>query len=864
MEPSTVARDRLTEVEAKARAGQITNISYALDLDLEAGAKVFRGDLVVVFDHSGGDTFMEWVGGTIDRFEINGAVHEPAWNGTRIALPARVLQEHNEISISWERKYDKTGEGFHQFIDHEDGSEYLYTQFEPYSAHRLFPCFDQPDLKAVYRVSVTAPSDWAVVTAGPELHRDELPDGRSRRVFAETVPFSTYLLAVCAGPFASVHDEHNGIPLGIYVRSSWLQYLDADAIFSITKSGMDYFSDLFDEPYPFGKFDQLFVPEFNWGGMENVATVTYTDSVIFRDPPTEDQLTRRAEYLLHELAHMWFGDLVTMRWWSDLWLNESFASFAAYLALDAHGGFPTIWQDFNYRMKLWAYTEDQLPTTHKIADEVPSTDETFLNFDGITYGKGASVLKQLVATIGMEAFRTGMQAYFRRHRFGNASLADFLAALQEGSGIDLVHWASRWLMTPSLNTVGAEWDSDGTKITEFRLRQTAPEAYPTLRPHHLEVVLLDGDGGARALPASFEDPVHRVAEAVGTAAPVFVYPNFGDHAFAKVALDPVSIAWAKANLSDIGDPLLRQQVWVSLWEMVRDQGFSSLDYLELIRTRLPEEQSLNIVQMVTATAGAAIGRYVPAPLIDGEAAAFVAAARQAVDTAAGDLKVIWARSLVGMAAGPDEYAIAAALVDGPPEGVTVDQEMRWSVAVAGVAAGAADAEQRLASERTRDQSDRGARAMVRAEAARPDPDLKAEVWDRIHNHGYDSLHLALAAAGGFWRRQQAEMVEPFVPRFFEGLPGLFAEWEPEAARGYFNSFFPHYRIESSTRDLIAGLRERADLGPILERMLIEQDDVIQRALACRAFAAPPPPPPSEPEAGPPPAATDEEAAAGPA
>ncbi|MBU1494889.1 MAG: aminopeptidase N [Actinobacteria bacterium] len=810
MEPSSVTRDRLTEVEARERAERISNVSYALDLDLEAGAKVFHGDLVAAFDHSGGDTFMEWVGGVIDRFEINGAVLEPEWDGNRIALPARLLQRHNEIHISYERRYDKTGEGFHQFIDPEDGSEYIYTQFEPYSAHRLFPCFDQPDLKAVFRVSVTAPSDWAVVTAGPEIDRDELPDGRSRRVFAETVRFSTYLLAVCAGPFASVHDEHHGLPLGIYVRSSWLDYLDAEAIFSVTKAGMDYYADLFDEPYPFDKFDQLFVPEFNWGGMENVATVTYTDTVIFRDPPTEDQLTRRAEYLLHELAHMWFGDLVTMRWWSDLWLNESFASYAAYLALASDGGFPAIWQDFNFRMKLWAYAEDQLPTTHKIADEVPSTDETFLNFDGITYGKGASVLKQLVAAIGMESFRTGMQTYFRRHRFGNASLADFLAALQEGSGVDLVHWASRWLKAPSLNTIGAEWTAAGGRITDFRLHQTAPDDHPTLRPHYLEVVMIDEDGGARSMPVSFEGPVHVVDAALQTAAPVFVYPNFGDHAFAKVALDPVSVAWAKANLSKIADPLLRQQVWASLWEMVRDQAFSSLDYLQLIRTRLPEEQSLPIVQMVTATAGGAIRRYVPAGLIDGEAAAFVAAARGAVDSAGGDLKVLWARALVGLAGGPDEFPIAAALVDAPPEGVAIDQEMRWNVAVAAAALGAEGADHRLAAERERDKSDRGDRAMARAEAARPDPEIKAEVWDRLHNHGYDSLHLALAAAAGFWRRRQTDLTEPFVPGFFEGLPGLFGEWEPEAARGYFDSFFPHYRIEPSTREYIAGLLKRAE------------------------------------------------------
>jgi len=714
---------------------------------------------------------MEWVGGRIDRFEINGQAHDPSWDGSRIALPARLLEGSNEIHISYERLYDKTGEGFHQFIDPEDGSEYLYTQFEPYSAHRLFPCFDQPDLKATYRVSVTAPSKWAVVTAGAEMDREELPDDRSRRVFAETLPFSTYLLAVCAGPFASVHDEHNGIPLGLFVRATHLEHLDADAIFSVTKAGMDFYAGLFDEPYPFGKYDQLFVPEFNWGGMENVAAVTYTDTVIFRDPPTEDQITRRAEYLLHELAHMWFGDLVTLQWWNDLWLNESFASYVSYLALEADGRFPTIWQDFNYRMKLWAYREDQLPTTHKIADDVPSTDETFLNFDGITYGKGA--LKQLVATIGMEAFRSGIQAYFRRHRFGNASLADFLAALQEGSGIDLVHWAARWLMAPSLNTIGAEWSVSGGRISEFGLSQAAPDDHPTLRPHHLEVALLGPDGSARVLPASFEDPQHRVDAAIGTAAPVFVYPNWGDHGYAKIALDPVSIAWAKANISEIGDPLLRQQVWASLWEMVRDQTFSSLEYLELVRARLPEETSLSVVQMITATAGAAVGSYVPEDLIGEEAASFVAAAGAAIGTVPqGDLQVLWARALIGLASGPDEQPIAAALVDDPPDGLTIDQDMRWSVAVSGVAVGAAGAGERLAAERQRDGSDRGDRAMARAEAATPAPEVKDEVWERLHNNGYESLHLALAGAAGFWRRTQREMLEPYAPRFFEGLPGL--------------------------------------------------------------------------------------------
>jgi aminopeptidase N len=830
----------LSREEAERRAAQIGAVSYDLEIDLEAGAKTFRGEVTISFEYRGpGDTFVEWTGGQIDRLVLNGVAHEPRWDGRRIGLPGDRLRQDNELRISFERRYDRTGEGFHQFVDPEDGSEYLYTQFEPYSAHRLFPCFDQPDLKATYRVAVTAPADWAVVSAGAEIDREESADGRVRRVFAETPRFSTYLFSICAGPFASVHDEHRGIPLGLYCRASLIEHLDPDEIWAVTKAGIDYFSEFFDEPYPFGKYDQLFVPEFNWGGMENVAAVTYTDGVVFRDPPTEDQLVRRAEYLLHELAHMWFGDLVTLQWWSDLWLNESFASYVAYAALDHGGRYPAIWQDFHFRMKLWAYREDQLPTTHRIADDVPSTDETFLNFDGITYGKGAAVLKQLVAAIGEEAFREGMRLYFRRHRFGNATLADFLAALQEGAGIDLVHWAARWLRSPSLNTIAVDWTAAGGSVTGFELVQTAPAEHPTLRPHHLEAALIGGDDSVRVLPVTLEGPRQGLDAVVGSAAPAFVYPNHGDHGYAKVALDPASITWAKERLGSIGDPLLRQQVWASLWDMVRDRGLSSLEYLALVENHLGSEPSLPMVRMVTATVAGAIGRYVPEDAIEASADRFVAAARRAIDTAPpGDLRVTWARALIGLAATtPDAMRVAAGVVDSPPQGLAVDQDMRWAVAVALAALGDENADGRLAGERTRDPSDRGARAVERAAAARPSVDAKDRVWERLHHQGYESLHLALAAASGFWVRRQRGLLEPFVARFFEGLPTLFAEWEVEAARGYWRSFYPAYRIESSTGDHLRGLLARDDLGPVLRRVLTEAADDLDRALACRAVAA---------------------------
>jgi len=832
-----MATDRLSLAEAEKRAQTVSDVAYSLHLDLERGGKSFKGDVTITFEHHGGDTFIEWLGGNIEQMTANDSGVAPDWDGERILLAGSNLEARNEVHIVYERPFDHTGEGFHRFTDPEDGAEYLYTQFEPYSAHRVFPCFDQPDLKATYAVSVTAPTEWAIVTAGRQIDAEEVPGERTRRVFAEEGPFSTYLLAICAGDYVGVFDEHNGIPLGLYTRKSNAEFLDAKSLFDVTRRGMDFFDDLFSEPYPFGKYDQLFVPEFNWGGMENVAAVTYTDSVVFKEPPTKDQVVRRTEYFMHELAHMWFGDLVTLKWWNDLWLNESFASYVAYLAMEDE--YPEIWQDFNYRMKLWAYREDQRPTTHRIADDIETTDETFLNFDGITYGKGAAVLKQLVRAIGRNGFRDGLRTYFRRHRYGNATLADFLAALQEGSGVDLVGWAARWLRTPSLNTLSVEWQEDDHRVTAMKLKQTAPDEYPYLRPHSVGIALIDVEGEIRAVDASIEDELEAAVDtAEGLPVPVFVYPNHGDHGFAKIALDSRSTKWARQNLGSIDEPLLRQQVWASLWEMVRDQQLASVEYLGAIGAILPQEQSLPIVQMVTATALGAVARYVPEHRIDGEASALAEAARGAIDTVPdGDPKVLWARALTGLSITEQDAVLAARVVDEPTDGLAVDQGMRWSVAIRWVSLGLDGAAERLAIERNRDGSDRGDRAMARAEAATPDAAIKQDVWERLHGGGYPSLHLALAGAGGFWRRSQRDIVEPFVARFFDGLPALFGDWEQEAAKNYYATFFPEYRIEESTLELIDGVLADDSIGPMLRRQLTESADDIQRALACRTLAA---------------------------
>ena len=836
---SVASRDNLTREEALRRHQQVSTVSYHLDLDLQEGVKLYHGEVTIEFAHAGGDTFLEWLGGQIDQFEVNGTKQEPTWDGYRISLPGSLLERQNRIRVSYSRPYDKTGEGFHHFIDNEDGREYLYTQFEPYSAHRLFPCFDQPDIKATFEVSVTAPSGWMVTGPSREIDRLAVGESRSRRVFARTVPFSTYLMSIAAGDYAELRGSHGELPLGLLCRASLRPHLEKDAedLFALTGKIINYFSSLFGEPYPFDKLDQVFVPEFNWGGMENVGNITYTDSVVFREPPTADQVQRRAEYFAHEIAHMWFGDLVTMKWWEDVWLNESFASYVAYLAL-AELGDEEAWQDFNTRMKLWAYREDQRPTTHRIADSVGSTDETFLNFDGITYGKGAATLKQLVRAIGIEAFRDGLRTYFRRHRFSNATLADFLAALQEGSGVDLVEWAARWLKTPSLNTLATRLTVAGDTITRLELRQSAPEDHPYLRPHHLDIAFVTAHGDVKSVPAMIDDVVAAVPAAEGLPVPAFLYPNLGDHAFAKIELDVPSVEWASAHLNLLGDNLLRQQVWASLYEMVRDGTLASLRYLDLVHRHLPDEPSLPVVDMVAATVAGIIARFVPDERIDAAASAFVATATRAIPAVpAGDARVMWGRALIATAVTEADARAAAELVDSPPPGLAVDQDMRWSVAVRWASLGLDEADARLAAERDRDPSDRGERALVTARAARPDAAVKQEVWDRAHGNGYSSLYLLRAAGNGFWWRKQAVLVEPFVSPFFAGLAPIFTDWEAEAARAYFRVFFPRHRIDEDLRGRIAAVLAAGDIGPMLRRMLIEEDDDLRRAIACRAVAA---------------------------
>jgi aminopeptidase N len=841
-------RDVLRQDEAAWRATRVRDVRYDLALELAAGSTEYAGRVVVGFELLPGDGEV-WLDHTASagppEVLVNGEPLADAQVGHRVRLPEGLAPGPVEVCVTYRHAYDHTGDGFHRFVDPEDGTEYVYSNFQPFDAHRLFPCFDQPDIKATYRVSVDAPSDWAVVSA-TRAHVETLPGGVRRHRFAETARFSTYLLPVIAGEWHEVREERDGLSLGLYARRSMAGFVEREAseLFEVTRQGFAFYASLFDQPYAFGdKYDQLFVPEFNAGAMENVAAVTFHDSFLFRDPPTEPERLTRAEVVLHELAHMWFGDLVTMRWWDDLWLNESFATFMSFLALDQATRFHAAWQSFNGTLKPFAYRDDQRVTTHPIAAEIGDTDEAELGFDAITYEKGASVLKQLVATIGEDAFRDGIRAYFRRHAWGNATLADFLAALGDAAGRPLEEWARLWIATEGLNTIEATWEADDGRITRFTLLQGAPEDHPTLRPHAMTIGLLDPALGGDALvtqATSIDGPSAEVPALVGLPVPAFVFPNHEDHDYAKVMLDPVSLAFARERLDDVEDPFIRQLVWTSLWDMVRDARLRSTEYLAMVRRHAPREADVALLDALLEQAVPVLRRYVPEARIEAEGRALVATARAVVQEQGRheDDRRVWLRFAIAAATAPDDVAALEDLVDaGASTGLPIDQEMRWGVAIKAVALGLPGADDRVAVERERDGSDRGQREAIRAGVSVPDASVKDAAWQRIHGEGYGSDYLTRSALAGFTWRSQRELLMPWHERFFERVRGIYRDRDLGFAHAYLRWLYPATWgepevVERSTRLL-------DDLGPDevqLRRHLMEARDDLERVIRVRAFA----------------------------
>ncbi|MFI7080853.1 aminopeptidase N [Micromonospora sp. NPDC049903] len=830
----------LSRAESTARGASISVVSYHVDLDLTGGDERFRSLVTIRFRATDGETFAEVKPASLLAVRLNDRDLDPAaLDDNRLVLTG--LTEENTLTVEAEMAYTNTGEGLHRFVDPADGETYLYAMSFLDDVQRIFAAFDQPDLKAPVTLTVTAPEHWTVAANGA-LAANPAP---GRWEFVPTLPIATYFFTLIAGPWHVRRDSHDGIPLGVYCRRSLAEHLDADAdeIFTITKQCLDRFHQLFAERYPFGKYDQAFVPEFNAGAMENPGLVTFRDDYVFRSAVTDSEREERATTIAHEMAHMWFGDLVTMRWWDDLWLNESFAEYLGTRVTAEATRFDQAWTTFALQRKAWGYAADQRPSTHPVApEEVADAAQGLLNFDGISYAKGASVLRQLVAWLGDEAFLAGLNDHFARHRFGNATLADLLDSLSAASGRDLTDWAQSWLRTAQVNTLRSEvrLDADG-RYAEAAVVQTAPPSHPVLRPHRIGVGRYAVDGTAERqeidLDPKSDDGRTLLTGLVGAPAAAVLLPNDGDLTFAKIRLDPASADAVSLLLPRLADPLARALLWGEALDAATDAERPVQAVVDLIGAALPTETEVIIAEDVLALSRSLVDRYLDPAARQVALDRIAAACRRLLDGAAPgeSLQLAAARGLIAVTTDAD--LLGGWLVGrGVPDGLAVDTELRWSVLARLVVLGAAG-EPEIAAETAADPSAAGAERSATCRAALPDPAAKQAAWEIIVSNTELSNRLVEATAAGFWRPEQAGLTADYVTRYFDDMPAAARLRTPWVADGVAKLAFPRYAVARSTREAAAALLARDDLTPGLRRVVTDADDDLRRALLARTAVA---------------------------
>ncbi|MFJ2672409.1 aminopeptidase N [Streptomyces sp. NPDC088551] len=824
----------LTRDEAQTRAQFLDVHRYTIALDLTTGEDTFDSRTVITFTaRAAGDTFVELKPATLRSVTLDGRPLDPAaLVGNRLPLTGLTAGEH-ELRVDAAMRYSRTGEGMHRFTDPADGETYVYTQLFMDDVQRVFAAFDQPDLKAVFELTVTAPDDWTVLGNGVATRTE----GRHWTV-AATPLISTYLVAVAAGPWHSVRTEHAGLPFGIHCRRSLAPHLDADAdeILDITRACYDRYHEKFTEPYPFDSYDQAFVPEFNAGAMENPGLVTFRDEFVYRSAVTDTERQTRAMVIAHEMAHMWFGDLVTLAWWDDIWLNESFAEYMGYQTLTEATRFTDTWVDFGIGRKSWGYDADQRPSTHPVApdpDAVPDTASALLNFDGISYAKGASALRQLVAWLGEKDFLAGINTHFARHKFANATLADFIDSLAHATDRDVHAWAERWLRTTGVDTLTPRISGTGSGWTLDVERDGS-------RPHHVTVGAYDLDPAdpARLIRRDLLEldlPLTAPVTAAGHR-PALVVLNDGDLTYAKIRLDTASWDTALSALSGIPDPLTRAVIWNAARDMVRDGDLAATAYLDAARAHLPRETDLALVQGVLAFAAAQItDRYLSDTDRPAALATLTAISRDLIrrteDGENPGLRLTAVRHFIDAATQPD--ALQEWLESGGvPGGPELDPELRWRVltrlAVLGAVGPAA-----IDAELARDPSATGQEGAARCHAALPDPGAKARAWARLFETDDLSNYLFTATAQGFWQPEQATLVREYVPRYYTEAVALADRRGPAIADAAGRYAFPLYAVDEESLRLGRKCLDGAEMIPALRRKLVDQLDDLHRALRVR-------------------------------
>ncbi|MGW7280079.1 aminopeptidase N [Streptomyces sp. NPDC054844] len=824
----------LTRDEAQTRARLLDVHHYAIDLDLTRGDETFDSRTVIRFTVRGDtdttDTFVEVRPAELRTATLDGHPLDPdTLDENRLALKNLTPGEH-ELRVEAAMRYSSTGEGMHRFTDPADGETYVYTQLFLDDVQRVFAAFDQPDLKAVFDLTVTAPQGWTVLSNGVTEHT-----GEGHWKAATTPPISTYLVAVAAGPWHSVRTEHRGLPFGIHCRRSLAPHLDTDAeeLFEVTRGCYDRYHEKFTEPYPFDSYDQAFVPEFNAGAMENPGLVTFRDEFVFRSAVTDTQRQTRAMVIAHEMAHMWFGDLVTLRWWDDIWLNESFAEYMGYQTTAEATRFTETWTDFGVTRKPWGYDADQRPTTHPVAPEnVEDTASALLNFDGISYAKGASALRQLVAWLGEKDFLAGINTHFERHKFANATLADFIDSLAAATERDVHAWADAWLRTTGVDTLAP-------RVTGENGSRALTVDHTGTRPHRIAVGLYDQDltdEGRLTLRERLDLDVPRTEPRPIGKRPALVVLNDGDLSYAKIRFDTESFEALRTGLSGLPDPLTRAVVWNALRDAVRDGELPAGAYLDVARTHLPYETDLALVDGVLAFASAqAADRYVTPEQRPAALATLTDLCRDLIRrTEDGDhpgLRLIAVRHRIATAAHP--HTIAAWLADGTvPGGPELDPELRWRILTRLSVLGATD-ERAITAELERDPSATGQEGAARCRAALPDPEAKSRAWEAMFATDDLSNYLFTATAQGFWQPEQADLVRDYVPRYYAEAVAVAARRGPAIADAAGRWAFPAHAVDADNLRLGQDCLTDADPIPALRRKLADQLDDLARALRVR-------------------------------
>ena len=820
----------LTREETAARSAAVTLHRVRVELDLTGAPERARTGFPTVttleFDTTGDSTWIDFIGEEVQRVEVNGVEQPVDYDGARIALTN--LAASNVVRVEAVGAYSRSGEGLHRFHDPADERTYLYTQYEPADSRRVMACFEQPDMKAEYTFVVDAPSGWQVLSNQSPAHLD-LGVGVQRVTFAPTLPISSYITAVAAGPYVRVDgewargDQH--VALGVLVRQSLAQHLEAEEILDVTRQGLDFFDDAFAYPYPWGKYDQLFVPEYNLGAMENPGLVTFTEGYLSRGAATDAQRAARANTILHEMAHMWFGDLVTMTWWDDLWLKESFADYMGAHASAVATRYHDAWVKFAASRKAWAYQQDQLPTTHPIVADITDLEAAKLNFDGITYAKGAAVLKQLVAFVGDDAFFEGARRYFAANAFGNTTLEDFLVQLSAVSGRDMRDWSAAWLQTSGVSTLWMEADADGRRFVV----QTDP------RPHRLRIGAYDRVDGRIVRREQREIDVTGERTEVELPDADLTLLNDDDLTYVKARLDERSLRTVEESLSAIDDPLARALVWSSLWNAVRDGELEPGRYLAIVRTHAPAEPNIGLLTGVLANAAYTLRHFVGDVRRDEEQRTWtdtVWSALQAAE-AGSDAQLSWARAFATASSFDDlHHERVRELLDGEvPDGLVVDPDLRWQLLTALVTTGHAD-QAEVEAELERDDTGDGRTAARRARASRPDQEVRRAAWEAAWtDRSLSNDHLD-AEISGFRAGGRRDLIAGFDGEYFDRIAAAWADRSIEIARRLIIGLFP---ATESLELVDSWLAENADAPAALRRLIVEQRDHLQRDLRVRGI-----------------------------